>query len=53
MNIILLIAVIAGLSVYFTTHALWSFATIVIIVLLSVVAAFYIWLWFYLREKRK
>jgi len=52
MNLILLGGVIAGLSVYFTEKSLWSIATICIIALLSAVAAFYVWLLFYLRQKK-
>jgi membrane protein YdbS with pleckstrin-like domain len=47
-NIVLLGAVIAGLSVHFSLNALWNAGTVIIIVMLSLVFAFYVWLWRYL-----
>jgi type IV secretory pathway VirB2 component (pilin) len=44
-NFTLLTLVIIGLSVHFTRNSLWGAGTVVIIVLLSFVAAFYFWLW--------
>ncbi|MCL2755275.1 MAG: hypothetical protein FWD35_06145 [Oscillospiraceae bacterium] len=53
MNLILLGSVIGGLSWYFTANGLWSFVTGGIIALLAAVAAFYVWLLFYLRSISK
>jgi fatty acid desaturase len=49
-NAVTIILVIIGLSVHFTLNSLWNGGTVTVIVLLSFVAAFYVWLWlFYLR----
>jgi hypothetical protein len=41
-NIVLLSAIIIGLSVHFTHNALWSGGTVVVIAMLSATDAFYI-----------
>jgi len=45
LNFFTLVAIIVGLSVYFTVQSHWQAGTIVIIVLLMFPAAFYLWLW--------
>jgi uncharacterized membrane-anchored protein len=45
MNLIILVAVIAGLSFYFTVNSDWNIGTVIVIVLLSLTAGFYFWLW--------
>ncbi|MCL2633967.1 MAG: hypothetical protein FWD34_05565 [Oscillospiraceae bacterium] len=44
-NFFLITAIIVGLSAYFTVNSLWSAGTIVVIILLTIVASFYFWLW--------
>jgi membrane protein YdbS with pleckstrin-like domain len=51
MNFFLILAVIAGLSVHFTREGVWGVIAVVIIAMLSLTAAFYLWLWVvYFRE---
>ncbi|MCL2071535.1 MAG: hypothetical protein FWH07_04780 [Oscillospiraceae bacterium] len=44
-NFFTMAAITAGLSAYFTVQSLWNVGTIVVVILLSLVAGFYFWLW--------
>jgi len=44
-NFIVPTLTILGLSVYFTVKSMWNAGTVVIILLLSLIAGFYFWLW--------
>jgi len=44
-NFIVPLLTIIGLSVYFTVNSAWSIGAAVIILLLMLIAGFYIWLW--------
>jgi len=45
LNFFTLVAVIIGLSIWFTAESLWQPGTIAVIALLSLPTAFYFWLW--------